>query len=149
MWDNGASESFIRRDMAEKVGTVIKLGAARQFEMGKGMLLVEESTGIIDVKVEGYSLFWHFLCVPELSEQLIINAGSLQRWKIRLDPENATLIFDPKALRLKLVKQVVIRYKAEEGSYWTEVPALPGCFSQGETVEEGLENVGEGLGVIS
>src|SRR3972149_4591983 len=27
----------------------------------------------------------------------------------------------------------------ETGGYWTEVPALPGCGSQGETVEEALE----------
>jgi antitoxin HicB len=25
---------------------------------------------------------------------------------------------------------------AEEGSYWAYVPALPGCFTQGETLEE-------------
>jgi len=35
----------------------------------------------------------------------------------------------------------VIIHKAEEGGYWAEVPALPGCYSQGETVEEALKNV--------
>ena len=25
---------------------------------------------------------------------------------------------------------------AAEGGYWAEVPALPGCFSRGETLEE-------------
>ena len=35
----------------------------------------------------------------------------------------------------------VIIHKAEEGGYWAEVPALPGCFSQGETVEEAVKNV--------
>lgn len=29
-----------------------------------------------------------------------------------------------------------IIHEAEEGGYWAEVPALPGCVSQGETVEE-------------
>jgi predicted RNase H-like HicB family nuclease len=27
-------------------------------------------------------------------------------------------------------------HKAEEGGFWAEVPALPGCMTQGETVEE-------------
>jgi hypothetical protein len=27
------------------------------------------------------------------------------------------------------------------GGYWGEVPALPGCYSQGETVEELLANL--------
>lgn len=39
----------------------------------------------------------------------------------------------------------VIVHKAEEGGYWVEVPALPGCFSQGETVEEALQNVREAI----
>lgn len=32
------------------------------------------------------------------------------------------------------VKAVV--YEAEEGGYWGEVPAFPGCVSQGETRDE-------------
>ena len=30
-----------------------------------------------------------------------------------------------------------------EGGYWGEVPALTGCYSQGETVEELLANLRE------
>ncbi len=40
----------------------------------------------------------------------------------------------------------VVVYEAEEGGYWVEVPALPGCFSQAETVEGALENVREAIG---
>jgi predicted RNase H-like HicB family nuclease len=29
------------------------------------------------------------------------------------------------------------------GGYWGEVPALPGCYSQGETVDELLANLRE------
>lgn len=43
------------------------------------------------------------------------------------------------------MEYTVIVHKAEEGGYWAEVPALPGCFSQGETVEEALENVREAI----
>jgi len=39
----------------------------------------------------------------------------------------------------------VIVHVAEEGGYWTEVPALPGCFSQGESVDEALKNVREAI----
>jgi antitoxin HicB len=34
---------------------------------------------------------------------------------------------------------VIIIYPDETGGFWTEVPALPGCGSQGETVEEAIE----------
>ena len=43
------------------------------------------------------------------------------------------------------MEYTVILHRAEEGGYWVEVPALPGCFSQGETVEEALANVREAI----
>jgi predicted RNase H-like HicB family nuclease len=41
----------------------------------------------------------------------------------------------------------VIVHNAEEGGYWVEVPSLPGCFSQGETIDEALSNVREAIEV--
>lgn len=34
-------------------------------------------------------------------------------------------------------------HAAEEGGFWAEVPALPGCYSQGETREEVVSNIRE------
>lgn len=31
---------------------------------------------------------------------------------------------------------LVVIHVAEEGGYWGEIPALPGCYVQGETIEE-------------
>jgi predicted RNase H-like HicB family nuclease len=39
----------------------------------------------------------------------------------------------------------VIVHEAEEGGYWAEVPALPGCASQGETIDELLSNMIEAI----
>ena len=41
----------------------------------------------------------------------------------------------------------VVVHQAEEGGFWVEVPALPGCYSQGETVDEALGNVREAIGL--
>jgi predicted RNase H-like HicB family nuclease len=35
----------------------------------------------------------------------------------------------------------IVVHQAEEGGFWAEVPALPGCVSQGETMDELLANV--------
>jgi len=43
------------------------------------------------------------------------------------------------------MKVKVIVHKAEEGGYWAEVPSLPGCFTQGETLEELKQNVYEAV----
>jgi predicted RNase H-like HicB family nuclease len=39
----------------------------------------------------------------------------------------------------------VLIHKAEEGGYWAEVPALPGCVSQGETVDDVRTNIREAI----
>ena len=36
-----------------------------------------------------------------------------------------------------------IIHEAEEGGFWAEVPALPGCFTQGETLPELEANLRE------
>jgi len=43
------------------------------------------------------------------------------------------------------VNYYVLLHPAEEGGFWTEVPALSGCFSQGETVEEALANTKDAI----
>ncbi len=45
------------------------------------------------------------------------------------------------------MKYKVIIHEAEEGGYWAEVPALPGCFSQGETSEEVMSSIREAVEV--
>lgn len=35
--------------------------------------------------------------------------------------------------------------RAEEGGFWAEVPAIPGCATQGETFEELLTNLYEAV----
>lgn len=38
-----------------------------------------------------------------------------------------------------------IVHKAEEGGFWAEVPALPGCATQGETMQELRANLLEAV----
>jgi len=43
------------------------------------------------------------------------------------------------------MKVKVIIHEAEEGGYWAEVPAIPGCATQGETFDELLSNLYEAV----
>ncbi len=43
------------------------------------------------------------------------------------------------------MKITVIVHEAEEGGYWAEVPAIPGCATHGETMEELLGNMREAI----
>ncbi|MSQ10844.1 MAG: type II toxin-antitoxin system HicB family antitoxin [Dehalococcoidia bacterium] len=40
---------------------------------------------------------------------------------------------------MKDFKYTIIIKEDEDGGYWTQVPALPGCGSQGDTLEEAVE----------
>lgn len=40
--------------------------------------------------------------------------------------------------------KAIIR-QAEEGGFWAEVPALPGCVTQGESVDEVTANLREAI----
>jgi predicted RNase H-like HicB family nuclease len=39
----------------------------------------------------------------------------------------------------------VVVHDAEEGGYWAEVPALPGCATQDDTFEELLQNLSQAI----
>jgi predicted RNase H-like HicB family nuclease len=41
--------------------------------------------------------------------------------------------------------KVVIEEDEEVGGYVVSCPSLPGCFSQGDTIEEALENIKEAM----
>ena len=43
------------------------------------------------------------------------------------------------------MQYTVTLHDAEEGGFWVDVPALPGCYSQGESVDESLRNVREAI----
>jgi predicted RNase H-like HicB family nuclease len=43
------------------------------------------------------------------------------------------------------MKIKVVVHEAEEGGCWAEVPAIPGCATQGETLKSLLQNVPEAV----
>ena len=43
------------------------------------------------------------------------------------------------------MKLKVIVHEAEEGGYWAEIPAIPGCATQGDTFDELLSNIYEAV----
>ena len=43
------------------------------------------------------------------------------------------------------MKLKIIVHDAEEGGFWAQVPALPGCATQGETYDELMHNAREAI----
>ncbi len=40
---------------------------------------------------------------------------------------------------------IIIHRDEEEGGFWCECPQLPGCYTQGETVDELMQNMKEAV----
>ena len=40
---------------------------------------------------------------------------------------------------------ILLQADLEQGGYWVHVPALPGCYSQGDTLEEAIANAKEAI----
>ena len=43
------------------------------------------------------------------------------------------------------MKTKIVVHEAEEGGYWAEVPAIPGCATQGDTRKDLMANVQEAI----
>ncbi|HVD39619.1 MAG TPA: type II toxin-antitoxin system HicB family antitoxin [Solirubrobacterales bacterium] len=41
--------------------------------------------------------------------------------------------------------ELTARIRIDNGSYWADVPGLPGCFASGDTLDELIESLQEGI----
>jgi predicted RNase H-like HicB family nuclease len=46
---------------------------------------------------------------------------------------------------MDVTKYAVVIHEEPEGGFWAEVPALPGCYSQGDSIAELMDNVREAI----
>jgi predicted RNase H-like HicB family nuclease len=60
-------------------------------------------------------------------------------WPEEAAPRNVYRIGD------KSVKIKCLIHEAEEGGFWAEVPSLPGCFTEGETLYETVGDLREAI----
>ena len=103
LFDSGASASFLRKDIAERIGTASATPAAINFTLadGSGTLQVRETVNL-NITINEVTVYFSVLVAEDLSEEMIIGADMMQRWKIRLDPELEEVDIDPRAARLRL-----------------------------------------------
>ena len=103
LFDTGASASFIRRDAVDKIATTLKLPSPETYTLrdGVGKLRVNE-TVVLYVYIDGVRISDNFIVAPRLSDEVIIGANTLQKWRIKLDLENEKVIIYKRMARLLL-----------------------------------------------
>ena len=104
LFDTGATYSCIRPQCAETIAIMESLPDPLDVvTASQGNYLRIEQAARLDFYIDGLRLTDEFMVVPGLSEQAIIGATTLQKWKIKLDFEHDAVITDPRSAKLKLM----------------------------------------------
>lgn len=103
LFDSGASYSFIKKNVAEKLGLLDTLPESMSFETAKENESICVNQVIrLTFLINDIKLSDEFLISETLSEDVIIGATTMQKWCMKLDFDNDTVIVDKKASRLIL-----------------------------------------------
>jgi hypothetical protein len=104
LFDSGANLSCISDEYAEELTTLIPFRHPKRVNTAAEGHFIEIRHKItIDFYIDDINLSDEFLVIPGLSEEAIIGAATMQKWRIKLDFENDRVIVDPKVAKLQLV----------------------------------------------
>jgi len=104
LFDSGSTYSCIHPDLAQQLGNLELLPRPQKVETAsKGHFIEIEQRVNLDFYLNNLRLSDEFVIVPNLAEQAIIGALTLQKWKIKLDFEHDEVITDPRVGRIILM----------------------------------------------
>lgn len=102
--DSGSAYSCLSPEVADKLGTSLNLPDLLEVETAdKGHFIRIEKRVSLDFYLNNLRLTDEFMVVPGLSEEAIIGATTMQKWRIKLDFEHDEIVTDPCANRLILM----------------------------------------------
>lgn len=96
--------------------------------MGKPLLIRFLNVGVSKKKIR--------FAVKAIRNQAMVTKG---KWTTGSSVQHIEL----QDIEVKPLKVIV--HEAEEGGYWAEVPSLPGCATQGDSLDELLLNIHEAV----
>lgn len=104
LFDSGATYSCISEELIDELENPSTLLRPMRLATASENTFMEISKcSRLDFYHEDIRLSDEFLVVPGLSEQVIIGAHTMQKWRLKLDFENDTVIVDPRVAKLILV----------------------------------------------
>jgi predicted aspartyl protease len=104
LFDTGANLSCINPDMIAELEIPVSLGRTRRMATASEAHFIEITHVIrLDFYIHDVLLSDEFLVVPNLSEEAVIGAATMQKWRIKLDFEHDTVHVDPKVAKMQLI----------------------------------------------
>ncbi len=108
LFDTGASMSFIKQSLAEKLGIIDKLPEPIEFETARqGDYIRAEERVALDFWLDGDRMSDEFLVLPDevMSEDVIVGASTMQKWRIQIDMEHEK-VFSSRRVKKHMLKIV-------------------------------------------
>ena len=103
LFDSGSTYSCIEKRLAEKLGMLEPIPQPLEFETAKKGDKIEVKERVtLDFHLDGYRFSDEFFVLENLSEELIIGAITMQKWRFKLDFEHEEVIIDPRVTRLRI-----------------------------------------------
>ncbi len=107
LFDSGATYSCINDDMAEQLEVVTPMHTPMRLATASSSTFMEiTSRSTLDFYHEDVRLSDEFMVVPGLSEDVIIGANTMQKWRLKLDFENDNVIVDPRVAKGILINLI-------------------------------------------
>lgn len=107
LFDSGATYSCINEHIAEQLEIFTPLHTPMKLATASEHVFMEISNIVrLDFYKDDIRLSDEFLVLPSLSEEVVIGAATMQKWRIKLDFENDTVIIDPKVAKLILINLI-------------------------------------------
>jgi predicted aspartyl protease len=104
LFDSGANLSCMNPENVEGLETPVSLGRTRLLATASEGHFIEVKERItVEFYINDVLLSDEFLLVPGLSEEAVIGAATMQKWRIKLNFEHDTVEVDPKVAKLQLI----------------------------------------------
>ena len=104
IFDSGATYSCIAPELAEELEILTPLPEPMIFGTAeKKRVLKSEKAARLNFYLNGYRFSDEFMLIPGLSEEVIIGAATLQKWRMKLDFKNDEVLIDPKVTKLRIL----------------------------------------------
>jgi hypothetical protein len=104
LFDSGANLSCINPEVAHQIASFNKLHRSKRLLTASENHYIEVNHCIrADFYLDDVQLSDEFLVVPGLSDEVIIGAATLQKWRIKLDFDKDQVVVDPRVAKLQLI----------------------------------------------
>ncbi|MBU1487009.1 retropepsin-like domain-containing protein [bacterium] len=109
LFDSGSTYSCILPELAEKLGILEPLPEPMEFGIAEDEKKVTAKERVsLNFHLNSYRFSDEFMLIPSLSEEALIGAATMQKWRMKLDFEHDEVIIDPKVTKLRLLKEKVL-----------------------------------------